>query len=223
MASFYRFWWLMKLQRMFFALCWRVFMLVYFGIGLGALGVLFLIESQFFMQVTQHTILGYGIAAIFEVAKVGTSMIKQAITIANRVTRVKISVLIQGITLVFQVSLIALSLICSVVVVTSYLEGSSPDMEKTIVRKSQPTDKQALAQQRSIVASTLVILKDGLNLDVNPATFISLFAMLISALFQATSYIVFGHIIAMQSREIEHLFEVKIHGTDAKKNCMPST
>ncbi len=59
--SFSWFWLLMKLQRLFFAVCWRLFMLIYFCIGLGALVVLFLIESQFFIHVTQHTLLGYGI------------------------------------------------------------------------------------------------------------------------------------------------------------------
>lgn len=190
-------------------------MLAYFCIGLGALAMVFLIESQFFIQVTQHPILGYGIAAIFEIAKVGTSIIKQAITIANRVSRVKVSLLIQGVTIVFQIALIVVSLICSMVVVTAYLDGSSVIEKKALLKKSAATGQP-------IVTATLGMLQEGLNMKVNSATFISVFALLVSALFQATSYIVFGHIIATQSREIEHIFEVKMHRLDTKKNFMPS-
>ncbi len=194
-------------------------MVIYFGIGVGALGLLFLIESQFFLQVTQLPVLGYGIAAIFEIARVGTSMIKQAIAIANRVTKVKVSVLVQGITLLFQVSLVVLSLICSMVVVTSYLEGAYLEAERPGISGSRLLDTQA----QPLVASTLAMLREGLRLDVKPAMFISLLALFISALFQATGYIVFGHIMATQSREIEHLFEVKMQRMSAKKNFTPKT
>jgi len=226
MGSFQLFWIVTKLQRMLFSFCWWVFMLVYFGIGLGALAVLFLIESQFFMQVTQHEILGYGIAAIFEIAKVGTSTIKQAIVIANRVSRVKVSALIRGVTVLFQITLVAVSLFCSVVVVTSYLDGSAFTSGIIPGRTSKTASKQTHREpngQQPVVASTLMMLQNGLNLKVKPATFISVFALLISALFQGTVYIVFGHLIATQAREIEHIFEVKMHRIDAKKNCMPNT
>jgi hypothetical protein len=217
-VSFYLFWVATKVQRLVFAICWRLFMLVYFTIGLGALALLFLIEAQFFLHVTHHPLLGYGIAAIFEVAKVGTSMIKQAITIANRVTRVKVAPLIQGLTVLAQIALIGVSLVCSVVIITAYLEGTSPDPESLFARNPGANLKPTTLRLPPAVVSTLTILKSGLHLDVKPETFLSLFALVLSALFQATSFIVFGHLIAMQSREIEHIFELKMARTEAKKN-----
>lgn len=210
--TFWLFWVLTRLQRLLFALVWRLFLLLYLAIGLGALAVMFLIEAQFFLSITGHPLLGYGIAAIFEVAKIGTSMVKQAIIIANRVTRVKVSPLIQGVTVMFQVAVIVVSIICSVVVVTAYLEGRSLDAELKGGKTSSRTGQQP------VVASTLAILENGLHVTLHPDTFISVLAITLSVLFQAVSYIVFGHLIAMQAREIEHLFEVKTSRAEAKKN-----
>ena len=44
----------------------------------------------------------------------------------------------------------------------------------------------------------------------------------LAGIFQAASYIVFGHLLATQSREIEHIFEVKLRRMDTKKNFMTS-
>lgn len=212
--SFYVFWVVSKIQRMIFSLIWHSFLLAYFAIGVGALGVIFLIEAQFFTQLTQYPIAGYGIAAIFEVAKVGTSMMKQTLFIANRVIRVKVSGLVHSLTTLFQVALIVVSIVCSVVVVTWYLEGYVVVKEGRLVQ----TSRRASAPQ-PVVASTLEILENGLHVSIDPDTFHSVFAVLLSVLLQATSYIVFGHLIAVQSKEIEHLFEVKMSSAAAKKNC----
>ncbi|MDY0094164.1 MAG: hypothetical protein RBT80_15830 [Candidatus Vecturithrix sp.] len=211
--SFHIFWFLVKVQRWLFGLIWRLFLLLYFVIGLGALAVLFLIEAQFFMQVTQHVILGYGIAAIFEITKVGTSIIKQALLIANKVCRIKVSSLIQSVTAMLQLVLIVVTLFCSVVVVSAYLEGTTLQEYSARSSKSRKT-----ASLQPAIASTLNMLEDGLNVTVKQSAFISVFALLVSALFQGTVYVVFGHVIATQASEIEHIFEVKMQRIDAKKN-----
>ncbi len=211
--SFYLFWLFSKVQRLVFSLIWHVFLLAYFAIGLGALAIMFVIEAQFFTQLTQHAIAGAGIAAIFEVAKVGTSMMKQTMLIANRVTRVKVSGLVQMFTTLFQVALIVVSIVCSVVVVTWFLEGSVTLQGGRLVQVSRRSSKS-----QPVVASTLDILEESLHVQVDADTFRSVFAVLLSVLFQATSYIVFGHLIAVQSKDIEHLFEAKAAGSAAKKN-----
>lgn len=219
MSSFGIFWVLNKLQRLLFALIWRLFLLIYFLIGLSALGVVFLIEAQFFAQITQHPYLGYGIAGLFEIAKIGTSLIRQAMLIANHVTRVKVSAVVQAFTGVFQVALILVSLTCSVIVVTAYLEGNSPSLEQLLGHeRTTVTQRTSGVRQQPVVTTTLNLLNNGLRLKVKPETFSSVFALVISLLFQAMSFIVFSHLIAMQAREIEHLFEVKLSRAEAKKN-----
>jgi hypothetical protein len=218
------FWLMTKLQRFLISLVWRLVMLVYFGAGIGAFGVLFLIEAEFFIQVTQHLLLGCLIAGIFEVVKVGTSVIKQAMTIANRsnhvVCRMRVSGLIQGISALFHAALMFVSMFCSVTVVTSYLDGSAFNSEATLLRQATRTVRHY--QRQPIVETTLAMIEEGLHLDLNPAIFISGFAVLLSALFQGTVYIVFGHLVAIHAREIEHIFEVKMHRMDAKKNSTTS-
>lgn len=134
--AFNRFWSLHTFQRVVLALCWRLFLLVYAGVGVGALIVVFLIESQFFTQITHDPRLAYIIAGILECAKVGTSVIKQALGIAKRVSKIRVSGLFQGLTAIFQVALIVLSLICSVMVVTSYLEGVEQPALPRVFNKS---------------------------------------------------------------------------------------
>jgi hypothetical protein len=73
-------------------------------------------------------------------------------------------------------------------------------------------------RQQPVVTTTLNLLNNGLHLNVKAETFSSVFALVISLLFQAMSFIVFSHLIAMQTREIEHLFEVKLTRAEAKKN-----
>ncbi len=209
--SFGLFWFFTKLQRWLFALVWRVFMLLYFAIGLGALSMLFLIESQFFMQLTQHALLGYGIAAIFEVTKVGTSVIKQAVSIANQVCRVRVSALVQGMTALLQVALVIVTLFASLVVVTSYLDGSALEGRAQL-------SARRVERLQPVIDSTLTMLEDGLKVTVKRSTFTSVAALLLSALFQGIVYIVFGHVLATQSREIEHIFEGKMQRIEAKKN-----
>lgn len=216
--SFHIFWFAVKVQRWLFGLAWRLFMLLYFAVGLGALAVLFLIEAQFFVQVTQSDLLGYGIAAIFEITKVGTSIIKQALLIANKVYRIQVSSLIQSVTAVLQLTLIIVTLFCSVAVVSAYLEGAALHTRIASGGKS----RQAASLQ-PMIASTLAMLEDGLNLKLKQSTFISVFALLVSALFQGAVYVVFGHVLASQASEIEHIFEVKAQRIDAKKNCTPNT
>lgn len=205
----------MRLQRILLSLGWRLFMLGYFGVGLGALTLLFLIEAEFFIQITRHPALGYAIAGIFEAAKIGTSIIRQVIVIANRVYKMKVSALIQGVTILSQVALVAVSLICSIVVVTSYLDGSAFEAEARSAQLSEQADDRIAAV--SLVTSSLAILKNGWYIELNPATVTSLFALVLSALFQGTVYIVFGHILATQSHEIEHIFEIKLLRLSTKK------
>ena len=216
-VSFYLFWMVSKIQRLLFGLIWHLFLLIYFGIGVGALAVMFLVESQFFGHLTQHAAVGFGIAAIFEVAKVGSSMMKQTMLIANRVTRVKVSALIQAVTVVFQAALLVMSLVCSVVVVTWYVKGAAPDGSVLLGSGFERSSRRETTPQ-PVVASTLAILKKGLWLEVKAETFQGVFAIVLSVLFQATSYIVFGHLIAIYSREIEHIFEAKVLRATAKKN-----
>lgn len=216
--GFHLFWWLTKAQRLLFSLCWRVFVLIYFLIGVGALALLFLIEAQFFSQITRQLYVGYGIAAIFEVTKIGTNLMKQAIAIANRITRVKVSPLILAVSAVAQVVLIALTLTCSVVVVTSYLDGS-------VFYEGWSEDRPAkreTAEAQPVVQATLTTLQRGLRITIKPETFTSLFALLLSGIFQAAVYIIFGHLLATQAREIEYIFEAKMSRMDAKKNFMPT-
>ena len=214
--AFDLFWLMGKIQRLLFGVCWRIFILVYFGVGLGSLTALFFIEAQFFSQVTRSAPVGFGIAAIFEIAKIGASVIKQAISIANRVTRVKVSAVLQGLTVVFQAVLVVVSLTCAMVVLTAYLQGRAPEMERLLTGRADLGHEDA--GQHELITSTLTILKNGVHLNIKPDTFISLFAIVLSGLFQATSFIVFGHLLAMHARDLEHLFEAKLYQADAKKN-----
>jgi hypothetical protein len=214
MADFNRFWWLMKLQRMVFALCWRIFLLAYFGIGVGALVLIFLIETQFFLRITHNPMLSYVIAGIFECAKVGTSSIKQALAIARKVSRVRVSALLQGLTAIFQVALIVLSLICTMMVVTAYLDGTYEYDSQQANTSDSP---------HVMVSSAVNMLQESVGIEVKAPVCISVFALLISTLLQGTIYIVFGHVLATQASEIEHIFLIKLEKTEAKKNSTPST
>jgi len=176
--------------------------------------MLFLIEAQFFGQITRLVWLGYGIAAILEITKVGTNVIKQAITIGNRVSRIRVSAGVQSVTAILQLGLIVVSLFCSVVVISSYLDGSAFHADAAFSQ-----DTRQLEGLQPLIASTLRTLEHGLHIHINTSTFISLAACVLSALFQGTVYIVFGHLIATQSREIQHIFEVKMQKIDVKKNC----
>jgi hypothetical protein len=213
-GTFSRFWWLMKLQRMVFSLCWRFFLLTYFCIGVGALSLIFLIEARFFLQITHNPTLSYVIAGIFECAKVGTSSIKQALAIARKVSRVRVSALLQGLTAIFQAALIVLSLICTIMVVTTYLDGTYE------LGSRQPN---ASDSPHAMVASAVNILQESIGITVKASVCISVFALLISALLQGTIYIVFGHVLATQASEIEHIFMVKLERAETKKNCTSST
>lgn len=225
--AFHRFWWLTKFQRLIFSLCWRLFLLVYASVGVGALIVVFLIESQFFTQITHDPRLAYIIAGILECAKVGTSVIKQALGIAKRVSKIRVSGLFQGLTAIFQIALIVLSLICSVMVVTSYLEGVEQPAPPRMFNKSSTRmprgDTETLSATHPLVSSAIALLQDSLGIDANPAVCISVFGLLLSGLLQSTIYIVFGHVLATQAHEIEYIFTVKLEQTDAKKNCMLNT
>ncbi len=212
--SFTFFWLLAKIQRFIFALSWQVFLLLYFSIGVGALAVLFMIEAQFFMQLTHSSRLGYGIAAILEITKVGTNIMKQAITIANRVSRIRVSAGVQAVAAVLQGVLIVVSLFCCVVVISSYLDGSAFNGEAAFVR-----DIRQLQSLQPLIASTLNMLEEGLHIQVNISAFISVSSAILSGLFQGIVYSVFGHLLATQSHEIEHIFAVKMERIDVKKNC----
>jgi hypothetical protein len=204
MSAFSWFWLLTALQRLVVGLLWRLFLVLYAAIGLGALGVLFRIEAEFFGQLTQTPTLGYGIAAIFAAAKVGTSTIKQILAIANRVSgRVKVSGLIRFVTVIVQFALFAVSLFCAVAVATWWLEG------RTAFDAERPY---------ALAASVLRMVQHSLSVTIHPATFISACALIFSGLLHGTMYMVFGHLIATQSREIEHLFETRFYRLDAKKN-----
>jgi hypothetical protein len=225
--AFYRFWWLTTLQRWVFACCWRLFLLLYVSIGVGALAVVFWIETRFFGQLTHDPALSYLIAGILECAKVGTSVVKQVLTIAKKVSRVKVSALLQGLTVIFQIALIVLSLICSVMVVASYLDDAAEPLAQSFLPQKQTRTSgrypETFSAAHPIVRSAVALLRDSFGIEANPSVCISVFALLLSGLLQSTIYIVFGHVLATQAHEIEYLFIVKVEKTDAKKNCMVNT
>jgi len=224
--TFEHLWWLTRLHRLVATLCWRVFLVLYAGIGLCALALLFVIETQFFWQMTQNVKLAYIIAGIVESAKVGTSVIKQALTIATQVARVRISVLLKGLTVLFQVALIGLSLICTFMVITSYLDGTYPPPPSVASRNpgTMLPDRRATvnAAPHTMVTTTMTLLQESFGVTLKAPVWISGFALLLSALLQAMIYIIFGHILATQAQEIEQIFLFKLHQHDAKKNSTPN-
>lgn len=207
---------LTKLQRWCFALAWRLFMLLYCAIGLGAMAVLFLIEAQFFMQMTQHEALGYGIATILEVTKVGTSLIKQAVSIAGGVYRLRISSLVQTVTFVLQIVLVLVTLFASLAVVTSYLDGRA--LQGGSLDVNRPGE-----HVQPVIDATLAMLEDGLEIRVKRSTFTTVAALLLSVLFQGIVYSIFGHVLATHSRDIEYIFAGKMQRLDVKKNFNVNT
>jgi hypothetical protein len=205
---------------MLFACCWGIFLLIYGCIGVGALVLVFLIEAQFFLQITYNPILSYVVAGILESAKVGTSVIKQALAIAKKVLRIRISPLLQGLTALFQLALIVLSLICSVMVVTSYLDGTyarTPEPVSKDISRMPQRSLQSNSSPHQMVIAAVQLLRESLGIEVKSSVCVSIFALLMSALFQSTMYIVFGHILATQATEIEHIFLVKLQKLEVKK------
>jgi hypothetical protein len=215
----------MTIQRVLFALGWRTFLLMYMGIGVGALVVMGRIEAQFFLHLTRNPVSAYILAVILECAKVGTSLIRQILTMARRVTHIRVPVLLQGFTAVFQTALMLLSLICCVMMVSMVLDGTA--MLELPPRLSEPNhalyDYTSVGQPHPMVSTAIDILQETTGLAVKASVVISTFAFMLSALLQGTIYIVAGHILTTQSSEIEYLFLTKLERVDAKKNSTLNT
>ena len=199
-TSLDHFWKALKLRHRLFSLWWRVFLCVYLSGGMGAVILAFFLEAQFFSEFTAHPTLGYVIAGMLECTKFGTRIIRKALDAAERVSLLKVSLEIAWFTTIFQIGLIILSVFCCMVTISSYLyEGMYGVGESLSYRRPI-----------YIVESATHLVQDGLGLAITPVTVASLFSLLASALLQATSYLIFIHVAAMQSDTIEHLFEVKM-------------
>lgn len=218
--AFYLFNIVSKLHRWIVSLVWRFFLLVYFGIGVGAFTLLLLIQAQFFAQITQNWLLGYVLAGIFEIAQVGASVMKQAIAQVKHIYKINVSLGVRMLSSFVQLALILLSLICSVVVIASVLDGSAIVPWQLAPQSSRIS--QALGSIEPHIVALLNLLRNGLGapLNVNLTTWYLGFALFLSLLLQATMYMIFGHLLATQARELEYLFSIKWQRLNTKKNSM---
>lgn len=199
-TSLKRFWEILKLRQTLFSLWWRVFLCVYFCAGAGALLLLFVVEARFFSEFTKNVTLGFAIAGLLEFTKMGISIIRKALTVAERMVSIDVSPNIAWLTTTFQIGLIVISLFCCMVTISSSLYEEMASLE---------TSFQHQSLIRTIESATKVA-KEGLGLEMKPVTLIGIFSLLASILLQLTSFLIFMHVAAIQSEDIEHLFEMKM-------------
>lgn len=195
--NFHQFWGSITLHRLIFTIGWRFFLLLYFGIGAGALTVIFLLETQLFLSLTGQPDVAYGIAGLIEAAKIGATVMTQALIIARRVAKIKVSAALRAATALFQGAIGAVSLGCSLIVLIRLLDSAY------------------------YTIANFAVFWEDFGLRIAPAICIGGMALTLSLLLHGLVYIVFGHLLAAQMPEFEHLFSVRFQRLDAKKNSTP--